>query len=152
MPVENQPYRIMRKLPIPPFSKMTMKRDEVLAIIKDLLETRIRQEVQEDGGGIRYVDFYAETGIVTLQLAGRCVGCPSNSVTFKDGVENMLVHYIPEVTSVQKETTSVVAVVAEKQWWNRRSRKRPRSKRATKNDWLLRVFHFLSKVFKHTGN
>jgi len=74
--------------------------DEVVAMIKELLETRIRPAVQEDGGDIRYVDFSVETGIVTVQLAGSCVGCPSSSVTLKNGVENMLMHYIPEVTSV----------------------------------------------------
>eukprot|EP00547_Thalassionema_nitzschioides_P002272 CAMPEP_0194218038 /NCGR_PEP_ID=MMETSP0156-20130528/22849_1 /TAXON_ID=33649 /ORGANISM="Thalassionema nitzschioides, Strain L26-B" /LENGTH=230 /DNA_ID=CAMNT_0038947263 /DNA_START=177 /DNA_END=869 /DNA_ORIENTATION=- len=74
--------------------------DEVVAMIKELLETRIRPAVQEDGGDIRYVGFEPETGIVEVKLAGSCVGCPSSSVTLKQGVENMLMHYIPEVTSV----------------------------------------------------
>ncbi|KAL7477525.1 hypothetical protein ACHAW6_003332 [Cyclotella cf. meneghiniana] len=130
---------------------------EVVAMIKELLESRIRPAVQEDGdfancdecflgtisfigmgpikhffatnvftrlmsmlvflinvnmkkhimaydddvgGDIRYVSFEEETGIVTVKLAGSCVGCPSSSVTLKNGVENMLMHYIPEVTSV----------------------------------------------------
>jgi len=73
---------------------------EVVAMIKELLESRIRPAVQEDGGDIRYVGFEEETGIVTVQLAGSCVGCPSSSVTLKNGVENMLMHYIPEVTNV----------------------------------------------------
>ncbi|KAL7471081.1 hypothetical protein ACHAXS_011366 [Conticribra weissflogii] len=74
--------------------------DEVVAMIKELLESRIRPAVQEDGGDIRYVGFEEDTGIVTVRLAGSCVGCPSSSVTLKNGVENMLMHYIPEVTSV----------------------------------------------------
>ena len=74
--------------------------DEVVAMIKELMEARIRPAVQEDGGDIRYVGFEEETGMVTVQLAGSCVGCPSSSVTLKQGVENMLMHYIPEVTSV----------------------------------------------------
>ena len=74
--------------------------DEVVAMIKELLETRIRPAVQEDGGDIRYVGFEEGTGIVTVALAGSCVGCPSSSVTLKNGVENMLMHYIPEVKSV----------------------------------------------------
>ena len=74
--------------------------DEVVAMIKELLETRIRPAVQEDGGDIRYVGFEDESGIVTVQLAGSCVGCPSSSVTLKNGVENMLMHYIPEVSGV----------------------------------------------------
>ena len=77
--------------------------DEVVAMIKELLETRIRPAVQEDGGDIRYVGFVAETGIVTVKLAGSCVGCPSSAVTLKNGVENMLMHYIPEVTAVYAE-------------------------------------------------
>lgn len=74
--------------------------DEVVAMIKELIESRIRPAVQEDGGDIRYVGFDEPTGLVTVQLAGSCVGCPSSSVTLKQGVENMLMHYIPEVTSV----------------------------------------------------
>ena len=74
--------------------------DEVVAMIKELIEARIRPAVQEDGGDIRYIGFEEDTGIVTVQLAGSCVGCPSSSVTLKQGVENMLMHYIPEVTAV----------------------------------------------------
>jgi len=74
--------------------------DEVVAMIKELLESRIRPAVQEDGGDIKYVGYEEESGIVTVQLAGSCVGCPSSSVTLKNGVENMLMHYIPEVTGV----------------------------------------------------
>ncbi|KAL7457674.1 hypothetical protein ACHAWC_009251 [Mediolabrus comicus] len=74
--------------------------DEVVCMIKELLESRIRPAVQEDGGDIKYVGFEEHTGIVTVQLAGSCVVCPSSSVTLKNGVENMLMHYIPEVTAV----------------------------------------------------
>jgi len=75
--------------------------DEVVAMIKELLETRIRPAVQEDGGDIHYVGFDETTGIVMVRLAGSCVGCPSSSSTLKNGVENMLTHYIPEVVGVQ---------------------------------------------------
>jgi NFU1 iron-sulfur cluster scaffold homolog, mitochondrial len=75
--------------------------DEIVAMIKELIEARIRPAVQEDGGDIRYVGYEPETGVVTVQLAGSCVGCPSSSVTLKQGVENMLMHYIPEITAVQ---------------------------------------------------
>ena len=74
--------------------------DEVVAMIKELIEQRIRPAVQEDGGDIRYISFDENDGLVTVQLAGSCVGCPSSSVTLKQGVENMLMHYVPEVTSV----------------------------------------------------
>ncbi|CAB9531920.1 NFU1 iron-sulfur cluster scaffold homolog, mitochondrial [Seminavis robusta] len=69
-------------------------------MIKELIESRIRPAVQEDGGDIRYVSFEEETGLCTVELAGSCVGCPSSSVTLKQGVENMLQHYVPEVTAV----------------------------------------------------
>lgn len=76
---------------------------EVVAMIKELIETRIRPAVQQDGGDIRYVNFEEETGLVTVKLAGSCVGCPSSSITLKAGVENMLMHYIPEVKNVVAE-------------------------------------------------
>eukprot|EP00948_MAST-09A_sp_MAST-9A-sp1_P001169 g1169.t1 len=73
---------------------------EVVMMIKELLETRIRPAVQDDGGDIFYVGFEEDTGIVKLALAGSCKGCPSSSVTLKSGVQNMLMHYIPEVSGV----------------------------------------------------
>lgn len=75
--------------------------DEVVAMIKELLETRIRPAVQEDGGDIHYVTYEEDSGVVYVKLAGSCVGCPSSSVTLKNGVENMLMHYIPEVSGVE---------------------------------------------------
>ena len=69
-------------------------------MIKELLETRIRPAVQEDGGDIVFKGFDAASGVVTLKMMGACSGCPSSAVTLKSGIENMLMHYIPEVTSV----------------------------------------------------
>jgi len=74
---------------------------EVVQMIKELLELRIRPSVQEDGGDIVYEDFDEESGVVYLKMQGSCSGCPSSSVTLKSGIENMLTHYIPEVTEVQ---------------------------------------------------
>ena len=74
---------------------------EVVALIKEILEERIRPAVQEDGGDIRFVGFDEQTGLVQVRLAGSCVGCPSSSVTLKNGVENMLMHYIEEVKAVE---------------------------------------------------
>nr|CAB3460285.1 unnamed protein product [Digitaria exilis] len=71
---------------------------EIVAMIKELLETRIRPAVQDDGGDIEYRGFDQETGIVKLKMQGACSGCPSSSVTLKSGIENMLMHYVPEVT------------------------------------------------------
>lgn len=74
--------------------------DEVVLMIKELLDTRIRPAVQDDGGDIEFVSFEPETGIVMLRLQGACSGCPSSSITLKSGIENMLMHYIPEVKEV----------------------------------------------------
>lgn len=76
--------------------------DEVVAMIKELLESRIRPAVQEDGGDIFFCGFDPETGIVKLQLGGACAGCPSSIVTLRNGVENMLMHYIPEVQGIEE--------------------------------------------------
>jgi len=74
--------------------------DEIVAMIKELLETRIRPAVAEDGGDIVFKKFDHESGVVTVQLQGSCDGCPSSSVTLKSGIENMLMHYVPEVKGV----------------------------------------------------
>ncbi|KAH6766908.1 NFU domain protein 4 [Perilla frutescens var. hirtella] len=76
---------------------------ETVAMIKELLETRIRPAVQDDGGDIEYVGFDPDTGIVKLRMQGACSGCPSSSVTLKSGIENMLMHYVPEVKGVEQE-------------------------------------------------
>ncbi|EXB36952.1 NifU-like protein 4 [Morus notabilis] len=76
---------------------------EIVAMIKELLETRIRPAVQDDGGDIEYRGFDPETGVVKLRMQGACSGCPSSSVTLKSGIENMLMHYVPEVKSVEEE-------------------------------------------------
>lgn len=75
--------------------------DEIVATIKELLETRVRPSVQDDGGDIFYAGFDVEKGIVKVRLAGSCVGCPSSSVTLRNGVEKMLMHYIPEVKGIE---------------------------------------------------
>ncbi|KAK9061340.1 hypothetical protein SSX86_018520 [Deinandra increscens subsp. villosa] len=76
---------------------------EIVAMIKELLETRIRPAVQDDGGDIEYIGFDPESGVVKLKMQGACSGCPSSSVTLKSGIENMLMHYVPEVKSVEQE-------------------------------------------------
>jgi NFU1 iron-sulfur cluster scaffold homolog, mitochondrial len=78
--------------------------DEVVATIKELMETRIRPAVQDDGGDIFLEGFDPDTGIVTVRLAGSCVGCPSSTATLRGGVENMLKHYVPEVTGIEDAT------------------------------------------------
>jgi Fe-S cluster biogenesis protein NfuA len=75
---------------------------EVVGMIKELLETRVRPAIQEDGGDIEYKGFDEGTGIVKLKLKGSCRGCSSSSVTLKNGIERMLMHYVPEVQSVEQ--------------------------------------------------
>ena len=72
---------------------------EIVAQIKELLDTRVRPAVAQDGGDITYQGFH--NGIVMLQLQGSCQGCPSSTMTLKMGIENMLKHYIPEVVEVR---------------------------------------------------
>ena len=77
--------------------------DEIVAMIKELLETRIRPAVAEDGGDIIFRGWDEATGTVTVKMQGACDGCPSSSVTLKSGIENMLRHYVPEVNDVVQE-------------------------------------------------
>mgnify|MGYP001556027600 CR=1 FL=1 len=74
---------------------------QVVAEIKDLLDTRIRPAVARDGGDILFNRFDPATGVVFLHMRGACSGCPSASATLRSGVENMLKHYVPEVTRVE---------------------------------------------------
>src|SRR6516164_5450922 len=73
--------------------------DEVVVQIKELLETRVRPAVAQDGGDIIFHDF--EDGVVYLHMQGSCSGCLSSTATLKAGIENMLRHYIPEVVEVR---------------------------------------------------
>uniref|UniRef100_A0A4W5MNU0 Zgc:110319 n=1 Tax=Hucho hucho TaxID=62062 RepID=A0A4W5MNU0_9TELE len=74
--------------------------DEIVSMVKELLDTRIRPTVMEDGGDIIFKGF--ENGTVKLKLVGSCTGCPSSTVTLKNGIQNMLQFYIPEVDDVEQ--------------------------------------------------
>ncbi len=74
--------------------------DEISKQIKELIDTRVRPAVAQDGGDIVFEKF--EQGIVFLQMRGACSGCPSSTITLKNGVENMLRHYVPEVLEVRQ--------------------------------------------------
>ncbi|KAF8349861.1 hypothetical protein F5887DRAFT_942701 [Amanita rubescens] len=76
---------------------------ETVAMIKELLETRVRPAIMEDGGDIEYRGFGEEDGIVRVKLKGSCRGCDSSTVTLKSGIERMLMHYIPEVKGIEQE-------------------------------------------------
>lgn len=73
--------------------------DEIVLQIKELLETRVRPAVAQDGGDIVFHSF--EDGVVYLHMQGSCSGCPSSTATLKMGIENMLRHYVPEVLEVR---------------------------------------------------
>ena len=72
---------------------------EIVGQIKELLDTRVRPAVAQDGGDITFHGF--ERGVVNLHMQGACAGCPSSTLTLKMGIENLLRHYIPEVTEVR---------------------------------------------------
>jgi len=73
--------------------------DEIVSQIVELLDTRVRPAVAQDGGDIVFHGF--EDGVVYLHMQGACSGCPSSTVTLKMGIENLLRHYVPEVQEVQ---------------------------------------------------
>lgn len=72
---------------------------DIVAQIKDLIETRVRPAVANDGGDIIYRGF--RSGVVYLSMQGACSGCPSSTATLKQGIEGLLKHYVPEVTEVR---------------------------------------------------
>lgn len=80
----------------------TAEDTEIVAEIKQLLDSRIRPAVAQDGGDILFDGFDEETGVLTLRMRGACAGCPSSSATLKAGVEQMMKHYVPEVTRVEQ--------------------------------------------------
>lgn len=72
---------------------------DVVKQIKELIETRVRPAVAQDGGDIVFHNF--DDGVVYLEMRGACAGCPSSSATLKSGIENMLTYYVPEVREVR---------------------------------------------------
>ena len=72
---------------------------DIVSTIRELIDTRVRPAVAEDGGDIIFHGF--ENGVVLLEMHGACAGCPSSTVTLKEGIENMLKHYVPEVEAVE---------------------------------------------------
>ena len=72
---------------------------EIVEQIKELLDTRVRPAVAQDGGDIVFHGF--DRGVVYLHMQGACAGCPSSTLTLKMGIENLLRHYIPEVVEVR---------------------------------------------------
>ena len=77
---------------------------EVLEMIKEILDTRIRPTIQDDGGDVELRGFNPQTGWVQLKLVGACRTCSSSTITLRNGIENMLMHYIPQVKGVEQVT------------------------------------------------
>lgn len=75
---------------------------EIVEQIKELIELRVRPAVAADGGDIVFKHFDDDDGTVFLEMRGACAGCPSSTMTLKSGIENLLKHYVPEVTRVEQ--------------------------------------------------
>ena len=80
-------------------SSISAESNEIIKKINEVLDAKIRPAVARDGGDITFKSF--KDGIVTVELKGSCSGCPSSIMTLKQGVQNLLCHYIPEVKSVE---------------------------------------------------
>ena len=74
--------------------------DESVKDIKTVLDEKVAPSVAAHDGAIGFIDFATDTGVATLKLSGACSGCAMSAITLKRGVENMLKHYVPEVTSI----------------------------------------------------
>ncbi len=92
MPVFDEPQNTFKEIDTDGMSDVEKQ-------IVEIIETRVRPSVAMDGGDIIYQGF--ENGVVYLQLRGACSGCPSSSITLKNGIESMLKHFVPEVQSVE---------------------------------------------------
>ncbi len=87
---------------------MSEEDKETAELIKELLDTKIRPTVQEDGGDVIFVRY--KEGVVGLKLQGSCSSCPSSTLTLKNGIQNMLQFYIPEITSVEEVCKGDLAI------------------------------------------
>jgi Fe-S cluster biogenesis protein NfuA len=74
--------------------------EEIVVTIKELLDTRVRPAVAQDGGDITFRGY--ENGTVFLHMKGACAGCPSSTATLKHGIQNLLRHFVPEVQQVEQ--------------------------------------------------
>ena len=90
---------VLKKNSIKQNSKIEEPKDQVVKKIIDVLDSKIRPAVARDGGDIKFQSF--ENGIVKVELQGSCSGCPSSIMTLKQGVQNLLCHYVPEVQKVE---------------------------------------------------
>ena len=75
---------------------------DIVKELKEIIDARVRPAVARDGGDITFHSWDHEHGVVRLNMRGSCAGCPSSTVTLKQGIENMLRHYVPEVNRVEQ--------------------------------------------------
>jgi len=75
---------------------------DIVKELKELIDARVRPAVARDGGDITFHSWDHEQGVVRLNMRGACAGCPSSTLTLKQGIENMLRHYVPEVNRVEQ--------------------------------------------------
>lgn len=75
---------------------------EIVHELKEIIEARVRPAVARDGGDITFHSWDHESGVVKLNMRGSCAGCPSSTLTLKQGIENLLKHYVPEVKAVEQ--------------------------------------------------
>jgi Fe-S cluster biogenesis protein NfuA len=93
---------VLRDTPVDHTSEEFFSEDdaETVATIKELIETRVRPAVAQDGGDITFQGF--RDGVVFLNMRGSCAGCPSSTATLKHGIEKLLRHFVPEVREIQE--------------------------------------------------
>ena len=92
---ENNNEPILKNIKEPESRTSTKNKDDTVSKIIDVLNTKIRPAVARDGGDIKFISF--ENGVVKVELQGSCSGCPSSVMTLKQGVQNLLKHYVKEV-------------------------------------------------------
>lgn len=86
----------------PEDTKILDSDSEAVKLIKEIISTRIRPNLQDDGGDVKYVRFDEEQGIVYLKMKGTCSNCQHSEATFKNGIEKMLIHFVSEVEGVEE--------------------------------------------------
>jgi len=82
-------------------AEYTGEAEGIVREIMEVIDTRVRPAVARDGGDIVFHAYDADSGVVQLHMRGACAGCPSSAMTLKHGIENLLKHYVPEVTGVE---------------------------------------------------
>jgi len=81
---------------------LSLDEQEIVKQIVEIIETKVRPAVAQDGGDILFHSYDHSSGIVYVEMQGACSGCPSSTITLKDGIENMLQYYVPEVIRVEQ--------------------------------------------------